>query len=51
MVTEDVYHHEQTQETLAPRRNLGLGGRRLEAGRVRPAADVVKRLRGRGQPR
>ena len=51
MLTQDIDRDEQTRETLAPLRNLGLGSRRLEAGRVRPAADVVVRLREQGQPR
>ena len=51
MVTQDVDRDDLARETPAPLRNLGLGSRRLEADRVRPAADVVVWRRGRGQPR
>ena len=46
-VLQDVATYEETQETLALLKILALGNRDLEAGRVRPVADVVERLRAR----
>ena len=51
VVTQGIDSDEQAQEAVVPLRNLVLGVRRLEAGQVQPAADVVVRLRGRRQPR
>lgn len=47
MVVQDVASYEQTQETLALLKILALGMRQIEAGRVRPAADVIDGLRTR----
>ena len=44
-VIQDVASYEQTQETLAMLKILALGNRQIEEGRVRPAADVMRRLR------
>jgi prevent-host-death family protein len=47
MVVQDVASYEQTQETLALLKILALGMRQIEAGRVRPAADLIDGLRTR----
>ena len=47
MVVQDVASYEQTQETLALLKILALGMRQIEEGRVRPASDVIDRLRTR----
>jgi len=44
-VIQDVASYEETQETLALLKLLALGNQDVEAGRTRPLADVVKRLR------
>ena len=44
-VLQDVASYEQTQETLALLKILALGQQDVEAGRLRPVADVVARLR------
>lgn len=46
-VIQDVASYEETQETLAMLKVLALGIRDIEEGRVAPASDVVRRLRGR----
>lgn len=46
-VLQDVASFEETQETLALLKILALGQQDVEAGRVKPAADVVARLRAR----
>jgi prevent-host-death family protein len=46
-VIQDVASFEQTQETLALLKILALGNRQIEAGRTLPAADAIRRLRGR----
>ena len=46
-VIQDVATYEETQETLALLKLLALGNRDLEAGRTRPARDVVARLKAR----
>ena len=46
-VLQDVASYEQTQETLALLKLLALGQQDIEAGRVRPAADVMARLRSK----
>ena len=45
VVMQDIASYEQTQETLAMLKILALGNRQIEEGKVKPAADVVKRLR------
>jgi len=47
MVVQDVASYEQTQEALALLKILALGMRQIEEGRVRPASDVIDRLRTR----
>jgi prevent-host-death family protein len=49
VVVQDIESYEQTQETLALLKMLALGVSQVEAGRVKPAADVVHRLRGRSK--
>ena len=46
-VIQDVASYEQTQETLALLKILALGNREVEAGKVKPVADVVRRLRAK----
>jgi len=46
-VLQDVASYEQTQETLALLKLMALGQQDIEAGRVRPAADVIARLRSK----
>lgn len=49
VVVQDIESYEQTQETMALLKILALGNRQIEEGKVQPAADVVKRLRERGE--
>lgn len=44
-VLQDMASFEETQETLALLKLLALGNRDMEAGRSRPAREVVARLR------
>lgn len=44
-VIQDVASYEETQETLALLKILALGNREVEEGKVKPLADVVRRLR------
>ena len=46
-VIQDVASYEETQETLALLKILALGNQQIAQGKVKPVADVVKRLRGR----
>lgn len=46
-VLKDVASFEETQETLAMLKILALGNQDVAAGKVRPAADVVARLRAK----
>ena len=46
-VVQDIASYEQTQETMALLKILSLGARQIEDGKVRPAADVIDRLRNR----
>lgn len=46
-VLQDVASYEETQELLALLKILALGNQDVEAGRVKPAADVANRLRAR----
>ena len=46
-VLQDVASFEETQETLALLKILALGTRDTEEGKVKPVADVVKRLRAK----
>lgn len=44
-VIQDVVSYEQTQETLALLKILALGNQQVVQGRVKPLADVAKRIR------
>ncbi len=44
-VMQDVASYDETQETLALLKILALGNRDIEAGRLKPVAEVVSRLR------
>ena len=46
-VIQDVASYEETQETLALLKILALGNQQVAQGRVKPVAEVVKRLRTR----
>jgi prevent-host-death family protein len=46
-VMQDVASYEATQETLALLKILALGNREVEEGKVKPVADVVRRLRAK----
>ena len=47
VVIQDIESYEQTQETMALLKILALGTRQIGEGKVLPAEDVIKRLRGR----
>ena len=44
-VIQDVASYEQTQETLALLKILALGNQQVAQGRLKPLADVAKRIR------
>ena len=46
-VIQDVASFEETQEMLALLKILALGNQQVTEGRVKPVADVIKRLRER----
>lgn len=46
-VLQDVKSYEDTQETLALLKLLALGRQDIDAGRTRPVAEVVERLRNK----
>ena len=46
-VIQDVASYEETQETLALLKILALGNQDMAAGKVKPVADVVARLRAK----
>ncbi len=46
-VLQDLASFEETQETLALLKILALGNQDIEAGRVKPVAEVASRLRAR----
>jgi len=46
-VIQDVVSYEETQETLALLKILALGNQQIAANKVKPIAEVVKRLRAR----
>jgi prevent-host-death family protein len=46
-VLQDVASYEETQEQLALLKILALGNREIDAGKVKPVADVVQRLRAK----
>ena len=44
-VVQDIDSYERMQESVALLKMLALGDRQIEAGQVRPAAEVIARLR------
>jgi len=44
-VMQDIASYESTQETLALLKILALGNREIEEGKVKPIAEVARRLR------
>ena len=46
-VLQDVASFEETQETLAMLKILALGNQDVAAGKIKPVADVVARLRAK----
>jgi prevent-host-death family protein len=50
-VLQDVASYEETQETLALLKILALGSSQVDAGKVKPVADVVSRLRAKHSSR
>jgi len=46
-VIQDVSSYEETQETLALLKILALGNRDIAEGKVKPVADIVRRLRAK----
>ena len=46
-VIEDVVSYEETQETLALLKILALGNQQIADNKVKPIAEVAKRLRAR----
>lgn len=46
-VLQDIASFEETQETLALLKILALGNQDVAAGKVKPAADVLARLRAK----
>ena len=51
LVLQDIESHEQTQETIALLKILALGNGQAESGQLRPAAEVIARLRERRRDR
>ena len=49
-VMQDVASYDETQETLALLKILALGNREIEEGKVKPIAEVVRRLRAKKTP-
>ena len=49
-VLQDIASFEETQETLALLKILALGNHDMAAGKVKPMADVVARLRAKRAP-
>jgi prevent-host-death family protein len=50
-VLQDLASYEETQETLALLKVLALGSQEVAAGKVKPAAAVIARLRAKKVPR
>lgn len=46
-IPKDIDSFEKTQETMALLKMLALGNRQIDAGRARPAAEAIARLRER----
>ena len=49
-VLQDIASYEETQETMALLKILALGNRQIEEGKVVPASQVIRRLRGKKLP-
>ena len=49
-VLQDIASFEDTQETLALLKILALGNQDVAAGKVKPVADVIARLRAKRAP-
>ena len=49
-VLQDLASFEETQQTLALLKILAIGNQDVAAGKVKPVADVVARLRARRDP-
>ena len=47
VVLQDIESYEQSQETMALLKILALGNRQITEGKTTPAADVLRRVRGR----
>ena len=50
-VIQDVVSYEKTQETLALLKLLAMGQKDVEAGRTKPLAEVIGRLRAKHKSR
>jgi prevent-host-death family protein len=51
VVMQNIETYEQTLETMALLKILALGNQQIEAGKVEPATDVIKRLREKKETR
>lgn len=49
-VLQDVASYEETQETLALLKILAIGNQQVAAGKLKPAGEVVARLRAKRNP-
>lgn len=49
-VLQDVTSYEEGQETLALLKILALGNAQIEAGKVTPASEVIRKLRAKKVP-
>lgn len=49
-VLQDVVSYEETQETLALLKLLAMGNQDVAAGRLKPAGEVIARLRAKRTP-
>jgi prevent-host-death family protein len=49
-VLQDIASYEETQEVLALLKILALGNQDVDAGQIKPVADVVSRLRAKHGP-
>ncbi len=49
-VLQDVVSYEETQETLALLKILAIGNQEVAAGKLKPASEVVARLRAKRNP-
>jgi prevent-host-death family protein len=51
VVMQDIESYEQTQETIALLKILALGMRQIEEGKIKPADEVIQKLRDRSKHR